>query len=233
MIPFLMILWVQMHRENNLLYPDTYVSVRQRKPLSILANKLLKRTFDIVVSLFVICFIFPIIFPFIIIAVLIDSNGSIFYFQNRSGINRTVFKIMKFRTLSVTDCDKSFTQVSKNDKRITKIGGLLRKHSIDELPQFFNVLSGEMSLVGPRPHVMALDKENESSIPDYYKRLEIKPGITGWAQINGYRGATNPERMASRIEHDIWYIENWSFFLDIKILFFTVINPIFGEEHAY
>lgn len=233
MIPFLMILWVQMHREDNLLYPGSYVNVSRKKPLSIVANKMLKRLFDIIVSLFVICFIFPFIFPFIIIAVLMDSGNSIFYFQNRSGINRTVFKIMKFRTLSVTDCDKSFTQVSKNDKRITKIGKLLRKHSIDELPQFFNVLSGEMSLVGPRPHVMALDEESAATTPNYYDRLEIKPGITGWAQINGYRGATNPQRMRSRIEHDLWYIENWSFILDIKILFFTVVNPIFGEEHAY
>ncbi|MBT8194894.1 MAG: UDP-glucose--undecaprenyl-phosphate glucose-1-phosphate transferase [Bacteroidia bacterium] len=233
MIPFLMILWVQMHKEDTLLYPDAYVNISPKKPLALIANKLLKRAFDIIVSLAVIGLVFPILFPIIIIAILLDSKGPIFYFQNRSGVNRSVFKIIKFRTLSVTESDKSFTQVSKNDSRITYVGRVLRKYNLDEFPQFFNVLLGNMSLIGPRPHPLKLDDTSNQFVSHYYERLEVKPGITGWAQVNGYRGATNPERMRSRVEHDIWYIENWSFLLDIKVLFFTVINPIFGEEHAY
>ena len=236
MIPFLMILWVQMQREDSLLYPtEAYVNVEQRsdKPLSLVINKILKRTFDIVVSLLVIGFLFPIIFPVIIFTLFIGSRGPIFYFQNRSGINKSVFKIIKFRTLTVADTDKSFSQVSKNDIRITRFGKILRKHSIDELPQFFNVLNGEMSLVGPRPQPLQLDEDSAPHIPNYYERLQIKPGITGWAQVNGYRGATNTDKMRARVQHDLWYIENWSFLLDIRILIGTVFTTLFGEENAF
>ena len=237
MIPFLMILWVQMHRADSLLHPaNARVSIGHgliKNRLSLLSNRLVKRAFDVFVSLMVICILFPIIFPVIIIAILSGSKGSIFYFQNRSGINRSVFKIIKFRTLSVKDCDRSFTQVSKNDRRITKVGKILRKYSIDELPQFFNVLKGEMSLVGPRPQPLQLDKESEPFIPNYYDRLVVKPGITGWAQVNGFRGATNTEKMRARVKHDLWYIENWSFLLDIRILIATVTNVVFGEENAF
>jgi lipopolysaccharide/colanic/teichoic acid biosynthesis glycosyltransferase len=236
MMPFLMILWTLVHREDNLVYPESYLraSVPAAKPLSYGINRFLKRAVDVVVSLAVILFLFPILFPVIILSIIIDSSGPIFYFQNRSSRNSKVFKIIKFRTLSVIDCDNSFKQVSKDDKRITRVGRILRKYNLDEFPQFFNVLIGDMSLVGPRPHPLKLDEAGNEYIAYYYDRLAVKPGITGWAQVNGYRGVTHQKaRMRARIDHDIWYINNWSVMLDIRILFTTIINPFFGEEYAF
>ena len=133
-----------------------------------------------------------------------------------------------------TDVQKEYQQASKNDSRITSIGKILRKTNLDELPQFINVLKGEMSIVGPRPHPTPLNIKSKDSIDNYLMRHLIKPGITGWAQVNGYRGETKENLlMQKRVDYDIWYIENWSFWLDCQIILQTVINMIKGDKNAY
>ena len=208
------------------------ITIRQ-EPLEILWNQIVKRIFDILFSLGVIIIIFPFLLIVLAPLILFESKGPLFYRQNRAGLNGKNFKIWKFRTMNVTESDTEFKQATKGDSRITKIGHILRKTNLDEMPQFFNVLLGNMSIVGPRPHVQQLNAKYSKIVDEYNIRLLVKPGLTGHAQINGYRGETKTlEQMKGRIDLDVWYLENWSILLDIRIVFKTVINMIRGEENA-
>jgi len=206
----------------------------RREPLQSLSNRMLKRGFDVAVSFFVIVFIFSWLFPLIALLIKLSSKGPVFFAQERSGKNDNAFKCLKFRSMTVNNQSDTM-QATQNDARITKIGGFLRKTSLDELPQFFNVLFNDMSLVGPRPHMLKHTEEYRVLVDKYMVRHFAKPGITGWAQILGYRGETKTVKdMENRAQADIWYIENWNFILDIKIIFKTVLIVFFKkEENAY
>ncbi|MDE6384194.1 MAG: undecaprenyl-phosphate glucose phosphotransferase [Paramuribaculum sp.] len=203
-----------------------------RQPLAGASNRVAKRVFDIAVSSLVLLF-FPLVLIPVGIAIKISSPGPIFFRQERTGYRGRTFKCFKFRTMVVNEeADK--TQTTKNDSRKTRVGEFLRHSSIDELPQFINVFIGDMSVVGPRPHMLAHTEQYAKLIQKYMVRHYIKPGITGWAQINGLRGQTEELwQMEQRVEHDVWYIENWNIWLDIKIMFRTVYNAVRGEENAF
>ncbi|HZM85902.1 MAG TPA: sugar transferase, partial [Blastocatellia bacterium] len=163
----------------------------------------------------------------------LDSNGPIIFTQWRSGFNGRLFRIFKFRSMTVLEDGPVVRQATREDHRFTRLGRWLRRTNIDELPQLFNVLRGEMSLVGPRPHAAAHDCEYESLIAAYAFRYQFKPGITGWAQLNGYRGETRTlGLMSKRVELDLWYIKNWSVWLDIKILLGTLTREVW-RPHGY
>jgi len=203
------------------------------EPLEAIENRFKKRVFDIVVSLGIIVFIFSWLYPILAIIIKLQSRGPVIFKQLRSGRDNKPFWCYKFRSMR-TDHNSEHRQASLNDDRITPIGRFMRKTSLDELPQFFNVLFGYMSIIGPRPHMLAHTEQYSKIIDKYMVRQFLKPGISGWAQINGYRGETRDTRlMEKRVEHDIWYMENWSLMLDIKILFFTIINIFRGEANAY
>ena len=164
--------------------------------------------------------------------ILLTDGQSIIYRQQRHGVGGEAIETLKFRTMRKAPEGEVFRQAAPDDDRVTWIGKFLRKTSLDELPQLFNVLKGEMSLVGPRPHPFELNEEYKSRIPKYMLRHKVKPGITGWAQVNGYRGQTETkEKMALRVEHDLWYIQNWSLWLDLKILLMTPFVMI--HRNAY
>jgi Undecaprenyl-phosphate glucose phosphotransferase len=170
---------------------------------------------------------------FIAIAIKLDSPGPVFFKQRRRGFNQNMFPVWKFRTMRVMEDGQAVRQAQKNDDRITRVGRFLRRASLDELPQFFNVLQGSMSVVGPRPHAVAHDDYYSSLISRYARRHRVKPGLTGWAQIHGFRGETDTvEKMAKRIEYDLYYIEHWSFWLDFKILLLTFFKG-FWHHNAY
>lgn len=214
------------------LYDSQPVITMRNEPLGTLLNLILKRIFDIVFSLLVILLVFPFIFPIVILAIKLDSPGPIFFKQLRPGKRNRLFECYKFRTMCVND--QTEVQATKDDARVTRVGKILRKTNIDELPQFFNVLLGSMSVVGPRPNMVG-QLDRYSKIIDTYKvRHFITPGITGYAQVNGFRGETqDDELMEKRVEYDVQYIENWSFLLDLKIIFQTVYNMFRGEKSAY
>jgi undecaprenyl-phosphate galactose phosphotransferase/putative colanic acid biosynthesis UDP-glucose lipid carrier transferase len=179
-------------------------------------------------------FILSWLLPLVALLIKWDSPGPVFFRQNRSGKNYQTFKCWKFRTMKVTDADDDFVQAKKNDSRITRIGKYLRKFNVDELPQFLNVFAGEMSVVGPRPHPIKLNETYRNIMERYMSRHLAKPGITGLAQVRGFRGeTTDPELMNQRILTDVFYIENWSFLLDVKIILLTVWNMFRGEKNAY
>lgn len=205
----------------------------RKEPLEKTINRITKRTFDIFFSILIILFLFPFIFPVLALLIRLSSRGPILFKQLRSGKNNSHFYCYKFRTMKVNqESDKM--QAEKNDTRITKVGKLMRKTNLDELPQFFNVLKGEMSVVGPRPHMIYHTKQYSKIINKYMVRHFVKPGITGWAQVNGYRGNTeNNYLMEKRVEYDMWYLENWNLILDIKIVLLTVFNTFKGEKNAY
>jgi len=167
--------------------------------------------------------------PFLLLialAIKLDSKGPVIFKQRRHGFNHEVFNLYKFRTMFVTEDEPKVKQAQRDDPRVTRLGRFLRKTSLDELPQLFNVLKGDMSLVGPRPHALAHNEYYSTVLGRYANRHKVKPGMTGWAQVNGFRGETDtPEKMRGRVEHDLWYIENWSVWLDIKILIKT---PFYG-----
>ena len=214
-------------------YENTPVLMLRREPLEFVTNKLVKKAFDVCFSALVILLIFPWLFPIVMLIIKLESPGPIFFRQKRSGRDNRPFVCLKFRSMYVNDLahDK---QAGKGDNRVTKFGAFIRKTSIEELPQFFNVFWGDMSVVGPRPHMINLAKEYSELINNYLVRQFAKPGITGWAQVNGYRGETKElSDMENRVEYDIWYIENWSLLLDIKIIVRTIINVVKGEENAY
>ncbi|MDD7885912.1 exopolysaccharide biosynthesis polyprenyl glycosylphosphotransferase [Flavivirga sp. 57AJ16] len=198
-------------------------------------NKFLKRSFDIVLSLFIIIFIYSWLSIILFILIKIESKGPLFYKHKRHGINYTEFNCYKFRSLTTTKEDKG-TYVKQNDARLTKIGKFLRRTNLDELPQFVNVLKGDMSVVGPRPHMLTYTDDYSKKIDKYnfIFRHRVKPGITGLAQIKGCRGEVkSDEDIINRIKYDNFYIENWSLLLDIKIIFQTVLNMLKGQETAY
>ncbi len=197
----------------------------RQTPLDEFSNYFLKRVFDIFFSLTVLILLLP-LFLVISLIILADGKGSIFYTPLRKGEAGNVFRCFKFRTMRVCDDPIAGTKSTvKNDPRITFIGKFLRKYDMDELPQFLNVLRGDMSVVGPRPHRVNLDKDFRKIVNDYMVRHYVKPGITGWAQVNGWRGPTvTDEQKKKRVWHDLWYIENWNFVLDIKIIFLTVFS---------
>lgn len=165
-------------------------------------------------------------------AVKLQGDGPVIFQQARYGLNNTVFYIFKFRSMRSSDIDDSGArQTRRRDPRATRIGRFLRRSSLDELPQLFNVLQGTMSLIGPRPHPIPLDQQYENLIDSYRTRYQVKPGITGWAQVNGHRGAVaDLAEMRERVEHDIYYIENWSVMLDLKILLKTLRAGFFHEN---
>ncbi len=208
------------------------LSIREN-PLSTLTNRIVKRTFDIVVSgLFMIPF-WLIIYPIVAILTHYLQPGPVFFKQKRNGLNGKEFLCYKFRSMKVND-DADNVQATADDPRKTKFGNFLRKSSIDELPQFINVLKGEMSVVGPRPHMVKHTKEYSKIIDKYMVRHWVLPGITGWAQVNGARGETKELwQMEDRVKKDVWYIENWSFSLDMKIIFKTIWNVVVGDKQAY
>lgn len=209
------------------------LSVRE-EPLEDFGNRIKKRVFDILFSSVVAIFLLSWLLPLIALLIKLSSKGPVFFLQNRVGRDNTVFKVYKFRTLNQSDSGNDFKQVQKNDQRVSKIGKFLRKSSMDELPQFFNVLAGQMSICGPRPHPQALTDQYKRSVDQYMIRQFLKPGITGWAQVNGFRGEVqNVYKMAKRIESDLWYMENWSLWLDVKIIFLTVFNVLKGDENAF
>lgn len=192
----------------------------------------LKRFFDVTFSIFVIIFILSWLIPLIAILIKLESRGPVFFKQGRPGLDEHEFYCFKFRSMQVNDITE--TEASKNDPRVTKMGRFMRKTSIDELPQFFNVLIGDMSVVGPRPHLWSQNKSYASKVKKYMVRHYVKPGITGLAQVKGYRGEIETdEDMVNRIKFDVFYIENWSIVMDIKIIIQTVINIFKGEEKAY
>jgi len=200
-----------------------------RKPL----NRFQKRVFDIVFSSLFLCTLFPFIYLIVAIITKITSPGPVFFKQKRNGLNGKEFYCYKFRSMKV-NAQSDTLQATEHDPRKTKFGNFLRKSSIDELPQFINVLKGDMSIVGPRPHMLKHTEEYSELINKYMVRHFIKPGITGWAQINGCRGETKElAQMEARIRKDIWYVENWSFWLDIRIIYQTVQNALRGEANAY
>ncbi len=213
-------------------YGYTPIIALHKEPLEKYYNRIVKNFFDIIFSLLIIILLFSWLFPIIAILIKLSSKGPVFFRQSRSGESSDTFTCWKFRSM-VINKEADTLQADKNDSRITGIGKILRRYNLDELPQFVNVLIGNMSVVGPRPHMVKHTEEYSQLIKNYQVRHYIKPGITGWAQVNGLRGETKRlELMQKRIEHDIWYVENWSFFLDLKIVILTVINMFRGEENA-
>ena len=202
-------------------------------PLDDPLSSLLKRAFDIVFSLAVIVLILSWLTPLIALVIKVESKGPVFFTQLRNGYNFKSFNCFKFRSM-VTNPRADLEQVTRGDDRITIFGQLLRKTSMDEMPQFFNVLVGDMSVVGPRPHMLSHTDMYAKKIDKFMVRHFVKPGITGLAQVSGYRGEVETDKdIIGRVQHDIFYIENWSFFLDLKIIFQTLFNTIKGEEKAY
>ncbi len=208
------------------------ISVRP-EPLENMLNRFIKRLFDIVFSVFVILFLFSSLFPILAIIIKMQSKGPVFFTQLRSGRDNKPFMCYKFRSMKVND-DSDKRQATRDDDRITKIGAFMRRTSIDELPQFFNVIIGNMSVVGPRPHMISHTEQYAELIDSFMIRHFLKPGITGWAQVRGLRGETKTTNaMLKRVEADVWYLENWSFLLDLKIIFLTVWNSVRGDENAF
>jgi putative colanic acid biosynthesis UDP-glucose lipid carrier transferase len=208
------------------------VLTTRKEPLGIAFNAVLKRAFDILFSLAVILVLFPFIFPVIALAIRLDSAGPIFFKQLRPGRKNKLFDCYKFRTMKVNNSTE--VQATKNDSRVTRVGRFLRKTNLDELPQFFNVLLGNMSVVGPRPNMISQLEEYSKTIRNYKVRHFVTPGITGYAQVNGFRGETRElELMEKRVQYDVQYIENWSLALDLKIIWLTVWNMVKGEKNAY
>lgn len=196
----------------------------QEIPLDNVSYRVQKRLFDILFSLSVIMIILTWLIPILALIIKLDSKGSVFFIQKRTGINNKTFNCYKFRSMK-TSKNADILQATAEDKRITRIGRFLRKTNIDELPQFFNVLFGNMSVVGPRPHMLKHTEEYSALIDQYLTRHYVKPGITGWAQVNGYRGETKKlSAMEKRVKADMEYVENWRFSLDVKIIWLTIFG---------
>jgi len=205
----------------------------RKEPLQNISNRIIKRLFDIVFSLGVTLLIFSWLFPIIAIIIKCTSKGPVFFKQERTGKDGKSFNCLKFRSMTV-NADSDSKQATKGDQRITKFGAFMRKTSIDELPQILNVLFNHMSLVGPRPHMLKHTDEYKVVVDKFMVRHFAKPGVTGWAQINGFRGETKQVKdMANRAEADIWYIENWSFILDLRIIFLTAWTMVKPHKNAY
>ncbi len=212
---------------------DVPVLSIHREPLQNPHNRFIKRAFDLFVSAIFLCTVFPILYIIVGLAIKISSPGPIFFKQARNGENGDIFYCYKFRSMKVNK-DSDQMQATKNDPRKTRLGNFLRKSNLDEMPQFINVFKGEMSLVGPRPHMLKHTEEYSALINKYMMRHLIKPGITGWAQVTGFRGETKElAQMEGRVKRDLWYVENWTFLLDLRIMVMTVTNMFKGEKNAY
>ena len=204
-----------------------------RDPLHAAYILALNLSFDILFSTVILVTIFPILYIVVGIMIKLSSPGPILFKQKRTGLYGQDFRCYKFRTMKV-NAQADSLQAVKDDPRKTKVGDFLRRTNLDEFPQFINVLRGEMSVVGPRPHMLKHTEQYSALIDKYMVRHLVKPGVTGWAQVTGYRGETKTlEQMEGRVKRDVWYIENWSFFLDLKIIVVTVINMFKGEKNAY
>ena len=202
-------------------------------PLQDPINKFVKRTFDVVFSILVIIFILSWLTPLIAILIKMESRGPVFFKQSRNGFNYKEFDCYKFRSMTPNK-DAHLYQATRGDQRVTKVGKFIRKTSIDELPQFYNVLFGDMSVVGPRPHMVSHTSMYAKKIDKFMVRHFVKPGITGLAQISGFRGEVETDKdIIGRVKYDIFYIENWSILLDLRIMFKTFLNAIKGEDKAY
>ena len=213
-------------------YDDVPIVTLRAEPLTDITNRFIKRVFDILFSALVIVFVLTWLYPIIAILIKLTSKGPVLFKQARSGVGNNEFMCYKFRSMTKS-VEADSKQASKGDIRITKIGAFLRKTSLDEFPQFFNVFIGEMSIVGPRPHMLLHTEEYSALIKKYMVRQLVKPGITGAAQVKGYRGETKALKdMEGRVRLDVWYIENWSLSVDINIIFLTVWNLLKGDENA-
>lgn len=199
--------------------------------LSHIRSLILKRAFDFVFALLVIILVLSWLLPLIALFIKLESRGSVFFIQDRIGYRSKLFGCIKFRTMSVQENGKIVEQAKRNDSRVTRIGAFLRRTNLDEMPQFFNVLLGNMSVVGPRPHAVAHDEEFQVTKENYILRHYMKPGITGWAQVNGWRGPTDTyQKIAGRTDFDLWYVQNGSIWLDLKIVYLTVFGSKAWEE---
>ncbi|EKB50811.1 exopolysaccharide biosynthesis polyprenyl glycosylphosphotransferase [Cecembia lonarensis] len=214
-------------------YGDLFVINVNEIPLDLAANRIMKRAFDVVFSLFVTVFILSWLIPLVGLLIKLESKGPVFFIQERNGFNNKVFNCLKFRSMTPNDyADEQ--QAKKGDPRVTRIGAFLRSTSLDEMPQFLNVLMGDMSIVGPRPHTVPMNKEFKTKIEKYNSRHMIKPGITGLAQVRGFRGEIeNPYQIRSRFKLDYFYIKNWSIWLDLKICVQTCHELIYNRENVY
>lgn len=227
------------HLSSDFCSPERKSSVSQLGPVGLLDIKekrhagwapVLKRIEDLVIGSAVAVVIAPLL-PVIALAVALSSPGPILFRQRRRGLNQRVFEVLKFRTMTVMEDGNDVRQATTADPRVTKVGAFLRRTSLDELPQIWNVLTGDMSLVGPRPHAMVHDEKFGQMLESYANRHQMKPGVTGLAQVSGYRGeTTTAHSIEARVEHDLRYIRTWSFWLDIKILFLTVWTVIIGTN---
>ena len=205
----------------------------RNNPLKNPINSTVKRLFDLMASSIFLVTLYPLIYIPIAIAIKLTSPGPVYFKQQRTGYEGRSFNCLKFRTMHVNN-EADSCQATPNDKRKTRLGDFLRRTSLDELPQFINVWKGDMSIVGPRPHMLKHTEDYSKLIDQYMVRHIVKPGITGWAQVNGYRGVTDKLwKMERRVEFDVWYIENWTFLLDLKIIVRTCINAFNGESNAY
>lgn len=208
------------------------LSLRQ-EPLSDAGNRIRKRVFDIVISLLVMIFILSWMVPILGLLICLESPGPIFFKQPRTGRNKKVFNCLKFRSMKLNG-EANSRQATENDSRFTRIGRFMRRNNLDEFPQFINVLRGDMSIVGPRPHMLKHTDDYSRLIDKYMVRQFLKPGITGWAQVNGYRGEIKTiEQIRERVEYDIWYMENWGLWFDLRIMFITLCHMLMGEKNAF
>jgi putative colanic acid biosynthesis UDP-glucose lipid carrier transferase len=225
-------------------YEDSLLVLNVNKlPFESVESKIIKRIFDVAFSLFILVFLMSWLTPIIWILIKLESKGPAFFKQKREGLKGKLFVCYKFRSMKINiDSNHKHTNYKhtnhkhtvKNDVRVTKLGAFLRKTSLDELPQFFNVIRGNMSVVGPRPHLKSLSVEYQKNVNNYLERHTMKPGITGLAQVRGYRGEIKKKSdIKNRIRLDIFYIENWSILLDVKIIVQTLFNVYKGEEKAY
>jgi Undecaprenyl-phosphate glucose phosphotransferase len=202
-----------------------------RPPLSQL-QRFAKRVFDIVAAAAGLVILLPLLTA-VAVTIKLDSRGPVLFRQTRHGYNNETIKVFKFRSMVQTGDGGKFVQAVRNDSRVTRVGALLRRTNIDELPQLINVLRGEMSIVGPRPHATAHNEMFEDKISVFSRRHVVKPGITGWAQVNGCRGAAETvDRMRQRLEYDLYYIDNWSFWFDLRIIVMTMFSKA-AYENAY
>ena len=196
-------------------------------------SQFLKRGFDIVVSLCFLCLVFPFVLLLVFILTECTMPGKLFFVQKRTGLNGKTFKCYKFRSMRQNPLSE-VRQATKGDERVTRWGYIMRKTSLDETPQFINVLMGDMSIVGPRPHMLKHTDEFTELVDGYMLRHQVKPGVTGWSQVNGYRGEIKKvEDIRNRVKFDLWYIDHWSFFLDLRIIFKTMTLCFGNDRHAH
>jgi putative colanic acid biosynthesis UDP-glucose lipid carrier transferase len=214
------------------------ITIRE-EPLNEFIRRFLKRVFDIIFSSLVIVFVVSWFLPIVSLLIRMDSSGSVFFIQERFGMKRKPFKCIKFRTLTYTKKKSTeFEPIVKKDPRVTRIGKILRQTNLDELPQFINVLKGDMSVVGPRPLTKAVDEVYQKAYKDVKMRYNVRPGLTGWSQINGLRGEVageeeNKQHIKEKMKFDLWYIENWSMKFDIQIILITIWQMVRGDTKGF